>query len=260
MKYDLVFDPPVMNAAGSLGFAAEAHGWIDLSGFGAFVTNPVSLHARRPAESACCIDFPGGFLLHTGFPNPGIRAVRERFAAHWANAPFPIIVHLLCGAPQEVGQMAALLEDTPGVVGIELGLPLMVGGEEMLALVQAAMGELPVILRLPLERSTELVYFLSEAGANIPVSFAPPRGVLPLSANRLVHGRLYGPGVFPQALAAVRLACRLGLTVIGAGGVYTAQHTQAMLAAGAIGVQLDAILWRGGYRLSEKDITARSGS
>ena len=248
MKYDLVFDPPVMNAAGSLGYTAELHGSIDWSGLGAFVTNPVSLHARRPAESACCLDFPGGFLLHTGFPNPGIRAVRERYAAHWANAPLQVIVHLLCGTPQEVGQMVRLLEDLPGVAGVELGLPLMVSGEELLALWQAATGELPVIVRLPLERSTELIYFLSEAGDPIPVSIAPPRGLLLLAENRLVHGRLYGPGVFPLALAAVRLASRLGLPVIGAGGVYSAQHTRAMLAAGAVAVQLDAVLWRGGYR------------
>lgn len=248
MKYDLVFDPPVMNAAGSLGFIAELHRPVDWSGLGAFVTNPVSLHARRPAESACCLDYPGGFLLHTGFPNPGIRAVRERYAAHWANAPLQVIVHLLCGTPQEVGQMVRLLEDLPGVAGVELGLPLMVSGEELLALWQAALGELPVIVRLPLERSAELIYFLSEAGDPVSVSFAPPRGVLMFSENRLVHGRLYGPGVFPQALAAVRLASRLGLPVIGAGGVYSAQHTQAMLAAGAVGVQLDAVLWRGGYR------------
>ena len=114
MKYDLVFDPPVMNAAGSLGFTAELHRSIDWSGMGAFVTNPVSLHARRPAESACCLDYPGGFLLHTGFPNSGIRAVRERYAPHWANAPLQVIVHLLCGTPQEVGQMVRLLEDLPG--------------------------------------------------------------------------------------------------------------------------------------------------
>jgi dihydroorotate dehydrogenase len=187
-------------------------------------------------------------LLHTGFPNPGLRAVLDRYAAHWSNSPLPVIAHLLCGSAQEVRQMVALLEDVPGVAGIELGPPLMVSGQELLALIQSAAGELPVIVRLPLERIAELAYFLAEADGETSISLAPPRGALAVAAHRLVHGRLYGPGIFPQALAAVRLASRLGLPVIGAGGVYTSEQAQAMLAAGASGVQLDAVLWRGGYR------------
>jgi dihydroorotate dehydrogenase len=34
--------------------------------------------------------------------------------------------------------------------------------------------------------------------------------------------------------------------VIGAGGVYSQAQVESMLAAGALAVQVDAILWRGG--------------
>jgi dihydroorotate dehydrogenase len=36
--------------------------------------------------------------------------------------------------------------------------------------------------------------------------------------------------------------------VIGSGGVYTPAQAEAMLQAGAIAVQLDAVFWRGGWQ------------
>ena len=45
-------------------------------------------------------------------------------------------------------------------------------------------------------------------------------------------------------------AMKAGIPVIGAGGVYSQQHADAMLAEGALAVQLDSVFWRSaGYRL-----------
>jgi dihydroorotate dehydrogenase len=65
-----------------------------------------------------------------------------------------------------------------------------------------------------------------------------------------VQGRLYGPAILPMALRVVHELTQLGIPTIGAGGIYTQEHKNAMLAVGALAVQLDAVLWRGaGYRL-----------
>jgi dihydroorotate dehydrogenase len=56
---------------------------------------------------------------------------------------------------------------------------------------------------------------------------------------------LNGPALFPQALLAVRDAARANIPVIGAGGVGSKQNADAMLAAGALAVQVDASLWKG---------------
>ena len=48
-KFDLTFSAPLLNAAGSLGFAPDPNGPVDLSRFGAFITNPISLRPRLPA-------------------------------------------------------------------------------------------------------------------------------------------------------------------------------------------------------------------
>jgi dihydroorotate dehydrogenase (NAD+) catalytic subunit len=79
------------------------------------------------------------------------------------------------------------------------------------------------------------------------ISLGAPRGTLPGAAGKLIKGRLFGPAVFPLALEMIQRLLRLGSPVIGGGGVYTPQQAEAMLRAGAAAVQLDAVLWRGGF-------------
>src|SRR5512141_2867236 len=105
-KRDFVLRLPWMNAAGTLGFAPNPRGPVDLSRLGAFITNPVSLRSRSPAENRGLLAFPGGFLLHTGWPNPGLNAALRRWASRWAEASLPVVLHLLVGAQDELGGVA----------------------------------------------------------------------------------------------------------------------------------------------------------
>jgi dihydroorotate dehydrogenase len=59
----------------------------------------------------------------------------------------------------------------------------------------------------------------------------------------LITGRLYGPSLFPRALETVYSAAKLGLPIMGAGGVWTKDNADAMLSVGALAVQVDAALW-----------------
>src|SRR4030042_4711643 len=120
-KHDLTIDPPLMNAAGSLGFSPDLHSLVDWSKLGAFVTNPVSLMPRTPARGRCVIEFPGSFLLHTCYPNPGLSQVLRRYTGHWNRSPIPVIVHLLARSPEEVANMMRRLESVEGVAGLEVG-------------------------------------------------------------------------------------------------------------------------------------------
>ena len=248
-KHDLTFEPPLMNAAGVLGFFPDRHGPIDWGMLGAFITNPVSLSPRTPAHGSRFEAYPGGFLLHTGYPNPGLSLVLRRYARQWSHSPLPVIVHLLARGTVEVAKMARRLETVEGVSGLEVGVVSDVSDEMLTALTQAASGELPVIVRLPMERSIELAYAAIQAGA-VAVSLAPPRGIVPTQGGELLHGRLYGPAILPLALRVVHELTHLGIPTIGAGGITIQEHKNAMLAAGALAVQLDSPLWRGaGYSI-----------
>jgi dihydroorotate dehydrogenase (NAD+) catalytic subunit len=245
-KFDLYLEPPLMNAAGTLGFVPDLRSAVDLTRLGAFVTNPVSLKPRTAANGIRWMDFSGGFLLHTGYPNPGLKMVIRRYAVQWARSPLPVLVHLLASDPAEVASMVIQLEELPGVAGIELGLPPDADVLGAVEFAHAALGELPVVMRLPLTRAAELADELGNMNLSA-ISLAPPRGALIGPDGELIHGRLYGPAVYPQMLAVVRSLANGQLPVFAAGGVYQPQQVDDLLAMGAAAVQLDAVLWRGGW-------------
>ncbi|MGD2156204.1 MAG: hypothetical protein PVG14_13350 [Anaerolineales bacterium] len=244
-KQELLFTTRIMNAAGALGFAPDNRGLVDFTLLSAFITNPVSMKSRAPARGERCLSFPGGFLIHTGLPNPGLKRVVQRYARRWERSAMPIIVHLVAQYPDELTAMIERLELIEAVMGIEIGLPPDV--DPMLAydLVSAALGELPIIVRLPMERGLELGLALGELGVSA-FSLAPPRGSLISERGELVSGRLYGPSVYPIALRAVQNMVEVGISVIGSGGLFHDGDVDSMLATGAMAVQLDAVLWRGG--------------
>jgi dihydroorotate dehydrogenase (NAD+) catalytic subunit len=248
-KTDLFFNRPIMNAAGALGFSVDTKGPVDISWFGAFVTNPVSWSPRTPAKGVRYLPFSGGFLLHTGYPNPGLKAVLRGHARRWARSPVPVIVHLLAQDANTLGKMVQRLEGVEGVMGVEIGLPPDIDPSPAHDMIQAAIGELAVIVRLPFEavawanENNSLLDALIGTGASA-VSLAPARGTLAIPDGNLISGRLYGPALFPQVLAAVLKVAEFGLPVIAAGGVYSQKDADILLAAGATAVQLDAVLWR----------------
>jgi dihydroorotate dehydrogenase (NAD+) catalytic subunit len=227
---------PIWNAAGTLGFAPPRRGPVDVSALGAFVTNPISRIPRTPSHGARLREFPGGALFHTGLPNPGLRQALLRYAAQWSRASLPVIVHVLAETPEDVSYMVLQLEEVEGVAGIELGLPSDTSAEFASELIQAGMGELPLIVRFPLNGA--LPHPLPGV-----ISFGPPRGAFsgPVPGS-FVEGRLFGPSIFPQLLGAVRSLS--GIFIVAGGGVYYPDQAEALLKAGASAIQLDLRLWR----------------
>jgi len=248
-KNDLFFRTPFLNAAGFLGFAPEPRSAVKWEEFGAFITNPLSLRPRLPALAPELLPYPGGFLLHNGLPNPGLSAAIKKYARRWADAGLPVILHLMADRPDETARMVRSLEGLENIAAIELGFAPQLAGDIILLSTQMSLGELPLIVRLPFEQVLVLGPQLIQLGV-VAISLAAPRGVLPvptgLEGGAACAGRLYGPSLFPQALSLVQDATRLGLPIIGAGGVYRKEDALAMLDSGALAVQMDAILWKSG--------------
>ena len=115
-KTDFFFDKPLMNAAGMLGFFPDPHASLDFSRFGAFVTNPISHLPRTPAKGTRFMPYPGGFLLHTGLPNPGLSQAIRRYGRYWASSSLPVIVHLLAQNPDELAWMVEQIEGVGSVM------------------------------------------------------------------------------------------------------------------------------------------------
>jgi dihydroorotate dehydrogenase len=240
-KRDVVFVKPKLNTAGSLGFAPDSRLPIPWEELGAFITNPISRRPRLPAEEPQLIEFPGGFLLHTGLPNPGFRSCLNHFSRAWVQSRLPIIVHLMADRPDETREMVAVLEGVDNVLAVELGFAPLLADDLILLAVEMSIGELPVIVNLAAEQLLRLSPRLLERGA-IAFSLAAPRGALDY-AGRLVSGRLFGPSLFPSSLLSVQAGTKLGLPLIGSNGIFSDASAHLMLEAGAMAVEVDALLW-----------------
>jgi len=255
-KIDLYFDKPVMNAAGILGFSPEPKGRIDYSNFGAFVTNPISLAPRKPAGGERVIPFPGGLLIHTGYPNPGYKSTIKNHRRRWSNSPVPVVVNLIAQDARSIRDMVQRFEGLEGVMGVEIGIPPGSEPDLVFEMVQAAVGELAVIVRIPLEdvhhisRRSHWSDIFKDSRIDA-ISMAPQRGCMSGAQNNLISGRLYGPSQFPHILAAVENLLDTGIPVIAGGGVYNKRDIKVLLGLGVTAVQLDTVLWRGGTQISK---------
>lgn len=233
--------PRLMNAAGFGGWVCRP-AWRGL--LDGFLTNPLSRQKRTPARPPRYAEAAGSILLHTGHPNPGLRAALRRYADAWARSPVPVWVHLL--ADEALAEALDLLEESGAAAGAEVRLPPGCDAQTARRIVRAAWGKLPLLVQIPWENAAALAEAVFET-AEVPVSLGAPRGVRYLERGGSLHGRVYGRALLPQALALVESISGRGIPVVGAGGAVTPQDVDAFFQAGAAGVQVDTVLWRGGF-------------
>ena len=179
-KQDLTFRKPLMNAAGTLGFSPDMRAPLSWDSFGAFVTNPISLRPRKPADNPTSIEFPGGFLFHTGLPNPGFNAAIDKHARRWADAHLPVIVNLMADRPEETMQMVKFLEGMDNIIAVELCFAPLLADDIILLSIDMCQGELPLIVSLAAEQVLRLGPRALETGA-VAISLAGPRGILSIT-------------------------------------------------------------------------------
>jgi dihydroorotate dehydrogenase len=242
--HDLGVFNPFLNAAGFLG-GDSLKEWPLPEPPGAWITPPLSLKARKPAADRCVLPVPGGFLLHSGMPTPSLSSYIKQAAPHWRKMPCPVWAHLLAGDAFETEKMVRMLEGVEDLTTIELSLREDMRGSEALTVVQAALGELPLVVEVSLNRAGEEWLEVLPGLGVAALSLGAPRIRVPAPNGGLVSGRMYGQGVLPLVLQALKTAAHVGLPLIASGGVYSQQDAETLLAAGATAVKLDAVLWRG---------------
>lgn len=233
---------PWMNAAGFMGYLPQHPGDEKFTP-GAFVTNSISLLPRSPAHNRTVLATPGGFLLHTGHPNPGLKSVVKSYAHKWRNLAVPIWAHLLVTTAYECEEMTRELENLENVTALELGLPPGIGTKKQLELIRAAVGELPIFVCQPLDEINRSLIDQLPVLGDIGVVITAPRGVL-MQKGKTISGRLFGPALYPSALAALCRLCGAGLPIVAGCGIYSIEQGEEALATGAAAVQVDGWCWQ----------------
>jgi dihydroorotate dehydrogenase (NAD+) catalytic subunit len=251
-KLGLTLTNPVMLAAGVIGYGDSTLPGLALGRLGGFVTAPVT---RRPwrGDIPQVAEITGGLLWRRGLWNPGVRVVVRDYGALWRRSRAPVIVHLAGDDPDELAAIAATLESTPGVAGLELDLlapyqdeagALEEAAEQVMAVRNAA--DLPILARIPLSASDEALQTLAELGAVDALVLAQPPEGLRYDAARgaAMTGQLHGRALAPLVAARIAsLADWVGMPLVACGGIHTLDDALACLAVGAAAVQIDTAVW-----------------
>ena len=239
---DLGLSSAWMNAAGFKGYL-PVHDAVEQYSSGAFVTNPISLLARSPAQNRCVAAFKGGFLMHTGHPNPGFESVIKNYASKWRGLTLPVWAHLLVSTPHECQAMVKGLENVDNVAVIELGLPPTCGISHQLELIDAAMGELPLVICLPLDEINP--GWIEKLGARgiAGLVISAPRGTI-VRNHRVMRGRLFGPALHPLMMEALHRLRGADMPILAGCGIFSREDGEAALDAGAAAIQVDGWCWQ----------------
>jgi dihydroorotate dehydrogenase (NAD+) catalytic subunit len=245
-KIGLSLTNPVLIASGCGGYGQAYRQLIDLSVFGALVTNPITLRPQRGTAQPRLAETSAGFVLNTGGQNPGVKKIIRAYSKHWRNWSVPVIAHLPADEPDDLRRTAGALANTDTVAGIELGIPPSAAPRDIAVWIQAVREGcmLPLLVRLPLDTAVEMAEIAVEAAVDALVIGSPPLGSAQTLGGEWVNGYLYGPALHSMALHAVRWISNIvDIPLIAAGGIHSLADAQALLTAGAAAIQLDSLLF-----------------
>jgi dihydroorotate dehydrogenase (NAD+) catalytic subunit len=247
--FGATFQNPILLAAGTAGFGRELDDVIDLDMLGGIVTKAVTPEPRQGHAALRVAEFRGGMLNAVGLANPGVRAVAEHELPWLARRlrRARIIVNVAGATVEDYVRVIERLDDLEAIAAFEINASCpntSAGGLEF----GSEAGGLAELVRACRRVSTRpLTIKLSPVLPDIPAMALVARdegaeavtlvNTMPgLLDRRLGNGSggLSGPALLPiGVLATRRVRERIGMPVIGVGGVRNAADAREYLAAGA---------------------------
>ena len=249
---------PVMTASGTFGYGVEYSELVDIQRLGAIVCKGVTLKPRGGNPQPRLIEMKYGVLNSVGLENIGVDALIRDKAPLWAGLRVPVIVNIAGETVDEYAQVAARLEGTAGISGIELNIScpnIPAGGMEFGLTPRGAAGvtsavkavtTLPLIVKLAPNVSDikGIALAAEEAGADALCVVNSVKAMAidinegkPSLGN--ITGGLSGPAIKPIALYLVYEVARVaGIPVIGCGGIASAGDALEFIMAGATAVEV----------------------
>jgi len=247
--FGTTFQNPILLAAGTAGFGRELDDVIDLDLLGGIVTKAVTPEPRQGHPALRVAEFRGGMLNAVGLANPGVEAVAEH--------ELPWLAQRLQRARIIVNVAGATIDDYVRVIerltpldaitafeinascpntnagGLEFGSEPVALAELVRACRRASTQPLTIKLSPVLPDIPAMACVAREEGAEAVTLVNTMPGLLD---RRLGNGSggLSGPALLPiGVLATRRVRERVGMPVIGVGGVRTAADAREYRAAGA---------------------------
>jgi dihydroorotate dehydrogenase (NAD+) catalytic subunit len=248
---------PVLNASGTFDAIAARRVFGDALlehfPFAAFVTKTVTLEPRQGNPPPRLWELPAGLINSIGLPNKGLARFLAEDLPELAELPVPLVVNVMGSSREAVAELVAAVAARDEVAAVELNVScpnvktgLLMGADPgetagLLAAVRPLTAK-PLIVKLtPNCTSPAAVAAAAEqAGADALSLLNTVRGMA-LDPHRPGRPWLGGStgGVSGPAMRAVALAQvaevrgRVGLPIVGMGGVQTARHARDLMEVGA---------------------------
>lgn len=249
--FGVAFHNPILLAAGTAGFGREVDGVIDLDALGGIITKAVTPERRLGHAALRVAEFRGGMLNAVGLANPGVDDVAGHdlpwLARRLSGGPARIIVNVAGATIADYVRVIERLTPVAAIAAFEINASCpntSAGGLEfgseptgLRALVRAcrAAATRPLTVKLSpvLPDLAGMARVARDEGAEAVSLVNTVPGMLD---RRLGNGSggLSGPALLPiGVLATRRVREKVGMPVIGVGGVRTAADAREYLAAGA---------------------------
>src|SRR6516162_1971310 len=121
---------PILVAPGTFGYAREMAGVVDFARLGGIIPKTVTCHPRAGNAPPRTVETASGMLNAIGLDNDGIEHFIQHHLPYLRTLPTVIIANIAGKTEQEFIDMAALLNDQPGLAALELNLscPNVSGG------------------------------------------------------------------------------------------------------------------------------------
>jgi len=113
---------PVMPASGTFGYGQEYAPYIDLNQLGAVVTKGLSLNPKAGNNTPRTCETVSGMLNAIGLQNVGVDAFIHDKLPFLQQFDSPVIVNFFGNTEEEYGEVAARLNDVPGVAALEMNI------------------------------------------------------------------------------------------------------------------------------------------
>ncbi len=260
---------PVVNGSGTFdALAARRAFGPRLDGrfpFAAYVSKTITLEPRAGNPPPRLWEAPGGLVNSIGLPNKGLAAYLAEdlpeistlrgdpaCAADGVSHPVPLITNVMGSTGEELARLVEACDEPAGIAAIELnvscpnvrtGLDIGADPAQLEAVVAGLRGRTgkPLIVKLtPNAADVPACAMAAEAGGADAVSLINTLRAMALAPGTRTPwlggatGGLSGPAIRAVALAQVAaVAARVGVPVVGMGGVQNARHARDLLAAGA---------------------------
>lgn len=245
------FQNPVLLAAGTAGFGREVDGVIDVDTLGGIVTKAVTPEPRRGHPAPRVAEFFGGMLNAVGLANPGLEHVerddlpwlgrrlhRARVLVNVAGATVDdyvrVVERLTASAVVAAFEINASCPNTSaGGGGLEFGAAPGALAELVRSCRRVASKPLVVKLSPALPDIAAMARVASDEGADAVSLVNTIPGMLDARLGN-GSGGVSGPALLPIGVLATRRVCeRVGVPVIGVGGIRSAGDARRYLDAGA---------------------------